>query len=233
MLGHKPYRDRSPLDRVRTIAVIGNGAIDHRYAATIEAHDLIIRFNDCRNFQDCATRTDVVAVCNIGRAAKKLLASPEWRNCQCVSEASEIWSTRDPLILPAMKRRLADSHPDLDDLCDNHTDDFGLFCEQTKKQHVVIPQSSYEAVVLELAAYWNGSYVTPSSGVIAISGALARFPNASITLAGFGHEGWEGHPFSAEKLLVDTWCKTTRVMRLANPLTTILSIDTETAVGNR
>ncbi|WP_349963440.1 glycosyltransferase family 29 protein [Rhizobium sp. ZPR3] len=209
--------DRSVLDRVRTIAVIGNGAVDRRYAATIESHDLIIRFNDCRNFEECATRTDVVAVCNIGRAAKKLLSSPDWRNRPCVLEASQIWSTRDPLILPAMKRRLAESHPDLYDLCDDHTNDFGLFCAQTKKQHVVIPQSSYEAVFEELTAYWSGSYVTPSSGVIAISGALARFPNATITLAGFGHEGWEGHPFSAEKLLVDIWCQTTRVRRLENP----------------
>lgn len=212
--GDKPHIDRYPVERVRSIAVIGNGAVEQRYAAAIESHDLIIRFNDCRNFEDCATRTDVVAICNIGRAAKKLLSSPDWRNRPSVAEASEIWSTRDPLILPAMKRRLADSHPDLSDLCDDHTDDFGLFCMQTEKQHVVIPQSSYEAVVQELATYGNGSYVTPSSGVIAISGALARFPNASIILAGFGHEGWEGHPFSAEKLLVDVWCKTTRVRRL-------------------
>lgn len=80
------------------IAIVGNGPIANETAAIIDSHDFIIRFNDCRSFGPGATRTDVVAVCNTGRAAKKMLESEEWRSHPGVLEASEIWSVHDPTL---------------------------------------------------------------------------------------------------------------------------------------
>ncbi len=36
----------------------------------------------------------------------------------------------------------------------------------------------------------------------------------TIILAGFGHSGWDGHPFDAERRLVDRYIASGRVMRL-------------------
>lgn len=51
--------------------------------------------------------------------------------------------------------------------------------------------------------------------MIVIGNVLDRFAEADVTLAGFGHEGWEWHPFAAERKLIDSYCATGRVRRLS------------------
>ncbi|PSH63343.1 Urease operon accessory protein [Phyllobacterium brassicacearum] len=198
----------------KRIAIVGNGPVANETAPIIDSHDFIIRFNDCRSFGSGATRTDVVAVCNTGRPAKKMLASQEWRSHAGIVDASEIWSVRDPEKFAQLRPALALSHPELDDLCDDYTDQFTAFCTETGKRHTVIDKTIHEAVDKTLADYQPAPYVVPSSGMIVIGNVLDRFPEADVTLAGFGHEGWEWHPFAAERKLVDSYCATGRVRRL-------------------
>ena len=200
----------------RSVIIVGNGEIAARAATVIDAADLVIRFNDCRSMGAGGSRTDVVAVCNTGRPARAMLGSAEWRKSPAVAAASEIWSVRDPGKFAALRAPLAISHPELDDFCDDYTDQFTAFCQATGKRHVVIGQSIHEGVDAALADHDPGSYVGPSSGLIVIAEVMARHPDDDIAITGFSHTGWEEHPFAAEKRLVDTYVSRGRLRRLAD-----------------
>ncbi len=200
----------------RSIMIIGNGEIAAGAADVIDAADLVIRFNDCRSVGAGGSRTDVIAVCNTGRPARAMLGSAEWRKSRAVAAASEIWSVRDPVKFAEMRAALAISHPELDDFCDDYTDQFTAFCQATGKRHVVIDRSVHESVDTALADYDPGSYVVPSSGMIVIADALLRYPDDDIAITGFSHTGWDEHPFAAEKRLVDAYVSLGRLRRLAD-----------------
>ena len=200
----------------RSMIIVGNGEIAAGAATVIDAADLVIRFNDCRSMGAGGSRTDVVAVCNTGRPARAMLGSAEWRKSPAVAAASEIWSVRDPGKFAALRAPLAISHPELDDFCDDYTDQFTAFCQATGKRHVVIGQSIHEGVDAALADHDPGSYVVPSSGLIVIAEVMARHPDDDIAITGFSHTGWEEHPFAAEKRLVDAYVSRGRLRRLAD-----------------
>ncbi|MDI6838706.1 MAG: Urease operon accessory protein, partial [Rhizobiaceae bacterium] len=63
----------------RRIVIVGNGEVPQGAAEAIDAADIVVRFNESRNFGLSGNRTDVVAVCNTGRPALTMLSSPEWR----------------------------------------------------------------------------------------------------------------------------------------------------------
>ncbi|NEJ73551.1 Urease operon accessory protein [Rhizobium phaseoli] len=195
--------------------IVGNGEVAETEAGVIDAADFVIRFNDCRSYGVGGSRTDAVAVCNTGRPAKAMLGSPQWRAHPGVVSAGEIWSVRDPEKFAAMRAPLAVSHPDLDDFCDDYTDEFTAFCAETGKMHVVIGKSVHEAVDASLSAFAPAPYVVPSSGLIVIAEVLNTYSEAEVTLAGFGHVGWEWHPFAAEKQLVDAYIAAGRLKRLS------------------
>ncbi|MBY5568823.1 Urease operon accessory protein [Rhizobium leguminosarum] len=194
--------------------IVGNGEVGAAEAGVIDAADFVIRFNDCRSYGAGGSRTDAVAVCNTGRPAKAMLGSPEWRAHPGVVSAGEIWSVRDPEKFAAMRAPLAVSHPELDDFCDDYTDEFSVFCADAGKRHVVIDKAVHEAVDASLSAFAPSSYVVPSSGMIVIAEVLNTYAEAEVTLAGFGHAGWEWHPFPAERQLVDSYIAAGRLNRL-------------------
>lgn len=195
--------------------IVGNGEVGEEGRAAIAAADFVIRFNECRSYQASPGRTDVVAVCNTGRPGKAMIGDTGWRTLPGVVEASEIWCVRDPEKFAEMRAPLAVSHPELDDFCDDYTSRFKAFCREAGKRHVVVEKQIHEGVDAALSAFDPEPYVVPSTGLIAIAEAFRRFPNMQIGLAGFGHSGWDGHPFAAERQLTDRYIAEGRLVRYA------------------
>ena len=199
---------------VGRIMVVGNGEIGAQTAAAVADAAFVIRFNECRSYEASPGRTDVVAVCNTGRPGKAMLASEAWREHPAVREAAALAVPRTFADRARSRSPLAVSHPELDDFCDDYTSQFNAFCADVGKMHVVVDKVIHEAVDEALAAYHPAPYVVPSSGMIVIAEVMNRFPEATIDLAGFGHAGWEWHPFAAERQLVDSYVAAGRVTRL-------------------
>lgn len=193
--------------------IVGNGDIGGEGAAAVAAAEFVIRFNECRSYEASPGRTDVVAVCNTGRPAKAMLSSRDWREHPAVREVDAVWSVRDPAKFAALRAPLAVSHPELDDFCDDYTMQFNSFCEEAGKTHVVVDKLIHDGVDRALEAFDPAPYVVPSSGMIVIAEVMDKFPSAHISLAGFGHKGWEWHPFAAERRLVDSYVAAGRVTR--------------------
>ncbi|WP_018236415.1 hypothetical protein [Ensifer sp. BR816] len=203
----------------RVIMVVGNGEVPEGAAATIDAADLVIRFNDCRSVGPGGTKTDIVAVCNTGRPALAMLGGGRWKTRDPVRQAREFWSVRSGAKFAAMRAMLAETHPDLDDFCDDYTTGFESFARATGRQHRIVPAETHERLERDLARFAPAPYVAPSSGLVVIADVLSSVASAGdeIVLAGFGHSGWEWHPFAAERRYVDALAAQGRLRRL-NPL---------------
>lgn len=202
--------------QARQIMIVGNGPVDAGAAPLIDGADLVIRFNGSRNFGSAGHKTDIIAVCNTGRPGAVMLADPEWRDSEAVRRTAAIWSVRDPDKFAELKPQLAISHPELDDFCDDYTDGFATFATANGKQHRIIHADVHTALDAALLALDAEPYVVPSSGMVVIQALLTdpRHAEDTIILAGFGHSGWDGHPFEAERRLVDRYIASGRVMRL-------------------
>lgn len=198
------------------VMIVGNGDVAEGAAARIDAADRVIRFNGCRNFGQAGSRTDVIAVCNTGRPARAMLSSEDWLDSRPVRDCSEIWSVRDPDKFLAMRSALAISHPELDDFCDDHTAGFAAIAEARGKRHRIVSRDVHEAADQALLAFDPAPYVVPSSGMIVVAQLLLDPAHAGdeIFLAGFTHQGWDGHPFIAERQLIEAHMASGKLARL-------------------
>ncbi|WP_337183947.1 Urease operon accessory protein [Shinella sp.] len=203
----------------RRIVIVGNGSIAQGVAETIDAADLVIRFNGCRSAGPGGLKTDVVAVCNTGRPALDMLAGGRWKASATVRQAREIWCVRSPEVVAALRTPLAGSHPDLDDFCDDYTGGFETFAQATGRRLAIVPAAVHHALDAALAAFDPPPYVVPSSGLIVIAHVLDNLAAAGdrVLLAGFGHAGWQWHPFAAERRWVDARIAAGHLDRLDPP----------------
>lgn len=202
----------------RSIAIVGNGSIPEGVAGAIDSADLVIRFNDCRSAGRGGRKTDVVAVCNTGRPALAMLGGGHWKSSEPVRQAGEFLCVRTSEMFASMRAPLAQSHPDLDDFCDDYTPGFKAFAQATGRPLRVIPASVHHALDASLAAFDPSPYVVPSSGLIVIAHVLDTLAadGDRVSIAGFGHEGWQWHPFAAERRWVDAQITAGRLDRLDN-----------------
>lgn len=200
----------------RLFMVVGNGDIGPNARETIAEADAVMRFNDCRSAGDDATRTDIVVVCNTGRPGKKMLEEPAWREHPSVRAAQAIWCVRDPEKFAEIRAPLAISHPELDDFCDDYTEGFRVFAENEGKSFRIIPRDVHERLDAALAAYLPAPYVVPSTGLVAIADLIDNHlaPEDRIALAGFSHQGWDGHPWDAERHYCEPLEAKGRLMRI-------------------
>jgi hypothetical protein len=203
----------------RRIVIVGNGSVQEGLAETIDSADLVIRFNGCRSAGNGGLKTDIIAVCNTGRPALEMLAGGRWMASESVRQAKEIWCVRTSAMFAAMRAPLAESHPDLDDFCDDYTVGFETFARATGRRVGVIPAAVHNALDAALAAFDPSPYVVPSSGLITIAHVLANLAEEGdrVSIAGFGHEGWLWHPFAAERLWTDAQIAAGRLDRLDHP----------------
>ncbi len=200
----------------RTIMIVGNGEVPEGFGATIDAADIVVRFNDCRSVGSGGHRTDIVAVCNTGRPGISMLGGGRWKTNSAVRQAREIWCVRSGAKFAAMRSGLAETHPDLDDFCDDYTVGFESFARSTNRGFRVVPVDVHDRVEQDLAGFSPDPYVVPSSGLIVIADILSSTATVDdeVVLAGFGHVGWEWHPFAAERRYVDALAAQSRLRRL-------------------
>jgi len=201
----------------RRIMIVGNGDIGEGLADIIDSADLVMRFNDCRSVGAGGGRTDIVAVCNTGRPGKAMTAESNWACNKSVWLASSIWCVRDPAKFKAMRPEILRDHSELDDFCDDYTDGFADYARQNGKDFHIIPAATHDALDQALAAYELEPYVVPSTGAVAIAEFLAHYrkPDDQIFLAGFGHQGWDGHPWQAERQWVNDLIERRQLARLS------------------
>ncbi len=200
----------------RFIVIMGNGTPERDMRSEVDTADLVIRFNGCRNYGGASgTRSDVVAVCNTGQPASAMLGGG-WADLAPVRSAAVIWGVRSPEAFARRRASVLARRPDLADFFDDRTADFAATAEASGKDFLLFGAVVQDRLDAALASLAEDDYVVPSSGLLTIEhvlGAVAT-PDDDVAIAGFGHEGWSGHPFAAERRLVDCLERDGRLRRL-------------------
>ena len=200
----------------RSIAIVGNGSFAPSDASAIDKCDVVIRFNDCPSVGGGGLRTDVIAVCNTGRPAKAMIRQRSWREHPAILQASALWCVRDGARFAELEPLLTSQCPVLDDFCEDFTAEFASFAAETEKAFTAIPRLYHDRLDRELQALTSESYIVPSSGLMAITYVIGEVAAAEdmVMLAGFSHQGWNGHPFDAERELIESYVSRGKLRKL-------------------
>lgn len=179
------------LDKVRSIAIVGNGPIDPSLSDEIDGCDWVVRFNTALLCGSAGLRTDTLAIINRGRPARSFAKAPELINTDARKQAKEIFFAVDPYRLPP---------PYSNGYTDGKKDYTKKIARQfeSNKPYYFIPTDFHIRLIAELMKHGAKDGVLPSTGVLVINLLHELHQNKELRLFGFSHQGWEGHCWAAE-----------------------------------
>ncbi|MDH6229595.1 hypothetical protein M2281_000167 [Mesorhizobium soli] len=183
----------------RTIAIVGNGKVDRKSSAVIDAADIVVRFNRASNYGGAGKRTDVLVVVNWSHPGEEFAKSPKLINSTVRRTAKEFLLTADPTELPSF----LNGRPRLDGCPPDYTAEI-LRSVVQRRPYSFIPMSRLVATEHALISHGARKDVIPSSGALVIDYFHDQYPDAAIHLFGFSHSGWNGHCWDAERRWIET-----------------------------
>lgn len=191
-------------ETVRTVAVVGNGPVSWLDSFRIDRCDVVIRFNEWKNYRrHGGRRADVLCICNTGAPARKFIERNLIGGAPFIERISEVWFPRDEEV---HKRHASVFDPDapaseFEDLSEGLVSSNRL----SGKRLIHFSGAFNQAVFDSLSRRAVGPFLCPSTGILAIEYVLCnpRFAGSRKFVFGFSHQGWDGHPWQAERALLD------------------------------
>jgi hypothetical protein len=203
---------------VPTVVIVGNAPLGYDYSGLVDAADVVVRLNDCKRYLGrSGTKTTILCVNNSGVPARGYIAqTPLLTNPLC-GGVGEFWFPRDMHTHLRWVRRVRhDRDHEYQDLTDGIVAANRLFTKTLVRGSAAMNDALY--TTLQTIERANGvpdrSFECPSTGALAMAWALAdpRFREHRVVLVGFRFEGWEGHPWRAERQWVDEHVRSGRVV---------------------
>lgn len=196
------------------VAIIGNAPVRKDWARTIDACDFVVRFNGCQTRgTDTGHRIDVLALCNSAPDPTSRLMS--FSHGDAFEAADEIWLTRNPdLYRDYLAEAEAKNYRYADVYRADPAEYLSYLHGLAKRSLIFAPEAETDLrkAIVELAP--GRRWLVPSTGALALTHCLHRFPESEIVLVGFSFEGWPGHPWMAERAYLLNLAKTGRVSLL-------------------
>lgn len=189
-------------ERVRRLAIVGNGPVGDGLAGQIDASDMVMRFNDAAHVPErTGTRTDILFLVNSGKTMQRRVSDPDFIT-------SPIFQSAGRIILPYHPDIIARYHPKPNILsrargrkADWTSEALSVFAG-AGKEITILPSQCYEESCAELGiADADKRRLFPSTGFIGIRYALKHFPPPEwrLELYGFSWEGWKRHDWDGER----------------------------------
>lgn len=188
------------------IAAVGNGPIDPRYASVIDAHDMVVRFNTAHHFGTTGRRIDVLVLVNTGGSGQRMHEIDGYINPAALAGAREVWIARHPEVIAAQR-----ANPINDPLSwVDHSDAIVAKLLKGKRWRFIDAEDYLEAHST-LKTFGALDTHEPSTGMVTLFHLRRTIKRPRVTLFGFTHEGWHGHPWEAERAYVAanrSWIRT-------------------------
>lgn len=185
-----------------TVAMVGNGPVDSSQSVEIDSHDVVVRFNGCRNFGASGSRTNYLVLTNTGEPARQFASDPIALNIDAVQAANRVLLARSPKLVMSELQKFPDDREIWE------TFDRELIAHRIgHKPWGYMPARTYQKARDALIRYGAKKSDQPSTGILALfwfaSAFRRRLSPSLITLYGFTHQGWDRHPWDAERALID------------------------------
>jgi len=198
----------------KNLIVVGNAACSINYSGLIRRADLVLRFNECKQFGgNVGTRTDILCINNLGAPARRYVATRPLLHLEPVRSA-RLWFPRHAGVCLDHVSRMMQAHPGLrpqwPDL--DFQDYAAEIVTANDLGHCTAETFSKDLntrVFRKLEQAGAPPFFAPSTGMLALARVLEdpAFAGHRVHLVGFGFSGWPGHPWQAERACVanDVW----------------------------
>ena len=193
-------------------AIVGNAPVAIDYGSDIDTASCVIRCNTCPNFGvNTGRKIDIVAICNWGTPARKVLQSWAEGNA-ALRQANRLLLSVDSPAPKSFLKRLRRSFRKSKD----HTTEIIRHIADGR-QVARIATAESRALTRRLRELGAEDEAMPSTGLMVINHVLRQCtsPRDTVDLYGFTHSGWRGHPWEQERMLIDEWVASGRVRRHA------------------
>ncbi|QMV26114.1 hypothetical protein GRI33_03885 [Brucella sp. BO3] len=74
-----------------------------------------------------------------------------------------------------------------------------------ERSYVKFPPTIWRQLTIDLRKLGAEQIMAASTGALILAYLVRAFPKSEITLYGFSHEGWHGHPWEQEKILASSF----------------------------
>lgn len=184
----------------RTVALVGNGPDSQGFGKQIDGHDCVVRLNRADFFGAAGTRTDVLTINNWGDPAFSMTRGTRPINELALAAAQMVW-----LPVPPEEMIGASSEYNFNLPWPAFADLTGEILETLvgSRPYRRFPSTIWRGLRAELGALGAKEGKVPSTGAQTLSYIVRAWPKAKVSLFGFSHEGWAGHPWDLEA----TWIK--------------------------
>jgi hypothetical protein len=227
----------------KKVVIVGGAPITDNYTDFINSSDLVIRINECKNYDPKTTgrRTDILCLNSIGIRTQMyhfFLKSGRFKNRYGIRKDKR--ASRAKLrflraakqfcfVLPEgdflsdfLQRHLADGHPLKEHMLTE------ISCEKTVVELVrrqlkikngrLLPGLSPDAFtdLWKSLSVYGSDIAMPTTGMITIEKVLTdpMFGGYKKYIVGFTNDCWEGHPNYQEKMLTEAYCQQDKLVRV-------------------
>jgi len=194
----------------KRVNIIGNSRVQAGSGASIDAADVVIRFNEpSQPLEDIGSKTDILFLVNSGKSMQSWLVGTGYLDSRLFREAKEIILPYHPIVIARYH-----PHPNLLSRLRGRRADWTWHAivdiGQRSKPVTVLSAGFYEQSCEDLGIPPARRHeLFPSTGFLGIRYALQRFPASEwhIELRGFSWTGWKRHDWERERSWVLQRCK--------------------------
>jgi hypothetical protein len=172
------------------IALIGNGPVSLAAADQIDQYDLVVRMNYARLCGAAGKRTDILVLPGGGTNASNFVGHGQGRAGKEAKQFAFMGDSRRNPAMDKMFRYIVRGRP-----------------------ATFMGDEINREIRLILSAIADAPAETPSTGATALLYLLRTYPGCTVTLFGFTHQGWGGHPWRAEAAWIETLTNEGKVIR--------------------
>lgn len=193
----------------KNLVVVGSAPCSVDYRVLIQRADLVLRFNECKQFGGhVGTHTDILCVNNVGAPARRFIATRPLLDLEAVRSA-RLWFPRHAGVCVDHVSRMMQDHPGLRSQWEDL--DFQDYAAEIVTANDLghcsaeyFTQDLNKRVYRTLEQLAAQPFFAPSTGMLALARVLEdpAFADHRVHLIGFGFSGWPGHPWQAERALV-------------------------------
>jgi hypothetical protein len=217
---------------MKSLVIVGSAPLEKEYSDFIDSRDLVVRFNNCKNYNvHSGKRTDILVLNNSGSPDNNhtlaFMLKPRseeevQQELPYLRMAEQVWFARPmgTFLQEFFKTRIDPDNRFREARLKEALLRPYLAVEIAKAQN--IPESKVKYITVDLfvkvweklLGYGDTDALLPSTGVLGIEMIFADplFDVYEKYIVGFGWSGWEGHPWLLEQQLVNDYLKQGRLM---------------------
>ncbi len=218
----------------KSLVIVGNAPLDTDFSKIIDSSNCVVRFNDCVNYNiNSGTKTDILIMTNTGdpnthQTLKTMLKNRTGAKVKeelpYLENVKQVWFVRPDIVFlyNFFKNNFTeDNHFIKQEFIKQEFISFQITGERnlvteiinaqkiSEEKVTVITENMYIRIWEKLLFYGTTDAIMPSTGMLGIEMILddPAFNDYEKFIVGFGWEGWNGHPWQSEKLLVENYIK--------------------------